>query len=85
MSTNTMIGTIVPMPDGSYKQFVEAVPYTFEDISKNIGMCIMVHGECVGKTTGNYEVDLALKTHAESTYPDDGNTHKWNEESQSWE
>ena len=79
-----MIGNIVLMPDGSYKQFVEANPFTFEDISKNIGMCIMVHGECVGKITGNYENDLALKTIAEDRYPTDDKMYKWNEETVNW-
>ena len=83
--SNTMIGNIVPLPDGSYTEFVEAPEYTFEDIAQNIGMCINVHGECVGKFTGNYEADLALKTLAEDTHPNDGNDYTWNHESTSWD
>lgn len=82
--SNTMIGNIVPLPDGSYTEYVEPVTPTFEDIAKNIGMCIIVHDECVGKFTGDYEADLALKTLAEDSHPNDGGKYTWNVDTQSW-
>ncbi len=79
-----MIGNIVAMPDGTFSVFEEAPSYTFEAISANVGMCIMVMDHCVGKTTGVYEDDLALKTLAEDTYPTDDLMYSWDEDTTSW-
>ena len=81
---NTMMGNIVPLPDGSYTQFEEGPEITFEDTLVNIGMCINVHGECVGKITGDRDADIALKTLAENSHPNDGGNYTWNSTTQSW-
>lgn len=77
-----MLGNIVPRADGTYEVYVKPVKATFEEISANVGMCIMVGGSCVGKTTGDYDADLAKKTEAENSFPVGGSiefpySHKW--------
>ena len=54
------------------------------NVPKFAGMCIWVEGVCVGKATGNIEIDTALRDFAQNLHPKDGRNYEWDENGRQW-